>query len=119
MYGAVRDTTGHGVRAASVSITGSRLRTNTGSTGAYRLEAVPAGPITLARGDTFLAYSDGLTEPENEFGEFGERRLLELANEHRHLPLDRLSETVISAVQDWIGAAEQPDDMTLVLARAR
>ena len=47
VYGAVRDTTGHGVRSASVSITGSRLRTNTGSTGAYRLEVVPAGPITL------------------------------------------------------------------------
>src|SRR5439155_840453 len=47
VYGAVRDTTGHGVRSASVSITGSRLRTNTGNTGAYRLEAVPAGPITL------------------------------------------------------------------------
>jgi len=47
VYGAVRDTAGHGVRSASVSITGSRLRTNTGNTGVYRLEAVPAGPITL------------------------------------------------------------------------
>ncbi len=47
VYGAVRDTTGRGVRSASVAITGNRLRTNTGSAGAYRLEAVPTGPITL------------------------------------------------------------------------
>ena len=29
-------------------------------------------------GDIFVAYSDGVTEPENEFGEFGEERLIEL-----------------------------------------
>ena len=29
-------------------------------------------------GDIFIAYSDGVTEPENEFGEFGEERLIEL-----------------------------------------
>jgi len=26
---------------------------------------------------------------------------------------------VTAAVEDWIGGAEQPDDVTLVLARAR
>jgi sigma-B regulation protein RsbU (phosphoserine phosphatase) len=67
----------------------------------------------------FIAYSDGITEPENEFGEFGENRLLELVREHRALPLARLSEAVITAVDDWIGAGEQPDDVTLVLARVR
>ena len=77
------------------------------------------GSVQLRRGDIFLAYSDGVTEPENDFGEFGEPRLIELVQENRDLPLDRVTEIVTAAVDDWIGSAEQPDDVTLVLARAR
>jgi sigma-B regulation protein RsbU (phosphoserine phosphatase) len=75
--------------------------------------------IALRPGDIFLAFSDGVTEPENEFGEFGEQRLIEIVRDHRHLPLDRISEMITSAVSDWIGSNEQPDDVTVVLARAR
>jgi sigma-B regulation protein RsbU (phosphoserine phosphatase) len=75
--------------------------------------------VELHRDDIFISFSDGITEPENEFGEFGEARLLDLVRENRHLPLERISEEVITAVRDWIGGAEQPDDITLVLARAR
>jgi phosphoserine phosphatase RsbU/P len=75
--------------------------------------------VQLRAGEIFLAYSDGVTEPENEFGEFGEQRLIELVHENRDLPLERISEIVTAAVDDWIGGAEQPDDVTLVLARAR
>lgn len=77
------------------------------------------GSVHLRPGEIFLAYSDGVTEPENDFGEFGERRLIELVQENRDLPLHRISEIVTAAVEDWIGGAEQPDDVTLVLARAR
>jgi phosphoserine phosphatase RsbU/P len=73
--------------------------------------------VELAPGDIFIAFSDGMTEPENEFGEFGEERLVEAVAAHRHLPLDRLVAQAVSAVQDWIGSTEQPDDITLVLAR--
>jgi sigma-B regulation protein RsbU (phosphoserine phosphatase) len=75
--------------------------------------------IDLRPGDIFLAFSDGVTEPENEFGEFGEERLIDIVRDHRHLPLARISEMITSAVSDWIGANEQPDDVTVVLARAR
>jgi sigma-B regulation protein RsbU (phosphoserine phosphatase) len=75
--------------------------------------------VQLRRGEIFLAYSDGVTEPENEFGEFGEQRLIELVAENRSLTLERISAIVTAGVQDWIGAQEQPDDITLVLARAR
>lgn len=77
------------------------------------------GSVQLRPGDIFLAYSDGVTEPENDFGEFGEPRLIELVQENRDLPLHRITEIVTAAVDDWIGSAEQPDDVTLVLARAR
>jgi len=74
--------------------------------------------VRLAPGDLFVAFSDGVTEPENDFGEFGEERLLDVLRQFRGEPLERISEEVLRAVADWIGAAEQPDDVTLVLARA-
>ncbi len=77
------------------------------------------GAVEMHPGELFLAYSDGVTEPENEFGEFGEERLIDLVSENRRLPLVQISQTVTSAVEDWIGDNEQPDDITLVLARAR
>jgi len=77
------------------------------------------GSAQLRRGDIFIAYSDGITEPENEFGEFGEDRLIDIVQENRDLPLERITEIVTAAVDDWIGDHEQPDDVTLVLARAR
>jgi phosphoserine phosphatase RsbU/P len=73
--------------------------------------------VELYPGDIFIAFSDGITEPENEFGEFGEDRLIETVAANRHQPLERITEHVISAVQDWIGSTEQPDDITVVLAR--
>jgi phosphoserine phosphatase RsbU/P len=75
--------------------------------------------VNLSSGEIFLAYSDGVTEPENDYGEFGEDRLIDLVRANRHLPLDRISTLVTDAVYEWIGANEQPDDVTLVLARAR
>jgi sigma-B regulation protein RsbU (phosphoserine phosphatase) len=73
--------------------------------------------VELYPGDIFIGFSDGITEPENEFGEFGEERLIETIAAYRHQPLERITEHAISAVQDWIGSTEQPDDITLVLAR--
>jgi phosphoserine phosphatase RsbU/P len=75
--------------------------------------------VEMHPGEIFLAYSDGVTEPENDFGEFGEERLIELVRENRHLPLPQISQIVTAAVDTWIGDKEQPDDVTLVLARAR
>ncbi|MGB9362036.1 MAG: SpoIIE family protein phosphatase, partial [Candidatus Sulfotelmatobacter sp.] len=77
------------------------------------------GSVQMHPGEIFVAYSDGVTEPENEFGEFGEERLIELVSANRRLPLVQISQEVTSAVDDWIGDNEQPDDITLVLARAR
>lgn len=73
--------------------------------------------ITLQPGDLLVAYSDGVTEPENDFGDFGEARMVKLIASNRHLPLSEISDAILQAIQDWIGAQEQPDDITLVLAR--
>jgi phosphoserine phosphatase RsbU/P len=77
------------------------------------------GVEKLNSGDILVAYSDGVTEPENDFGEFGEDRLMDVVRRHRHLPLEAISEQVMQSLRNWIGGQEQPDDITLVLARQR
>ncbi len=71
----------------------------------------------MQSGDILVAYSDGVTEPENDFGEFGEGRLMEVVARYRDQPLHVISTQVMLALDAWIGAEEQPDDITLVLAR--
>jgi phosphoserine phosphatase RsbU/P len=100
---------------------GSSRRLDCGGTvvGLFDNISYDEAAISLRPGEIFLAYSDGVTEPENDYGEFGEERLMSLVYENRHQPLAEISEMVTAAVDDWIGAREQPDDVTLVLARAR
>ena len=100
---------------------GSVRRLECGGTviGLFDRRSYEEDSVALRGGDLFLAYSDGVTEPENDFGEFGESRLIDLVWKNRDLPLARICEIVTTAVDDWIGAKEQPDDITLVLARGR
>ncbi len=77
------------------------------------------GVVQLNPGDIVIGYSDGVTEPENDFGEFGEERLVEIVASQRHKPLPMVSDQVMQALATWIGAEEQPDDITLVLARQK
>jgi sigma-B regulation protein RsbU (phosphoserine phosphatase) len=95
----------------------SRLAVNGTVAGLFSGVTYDESTLVMQPGDIFIAYSDGVTEPENEFGEFGEDRLVELIREHRNKPLSRITEIVTGAVADWIGGAEQPDDVTIVLAR--
>ena len=54
---------------------------------------------------------------ENDFGDFGEDRLLDIVRRNRKQSLAAISSQVMLALEDWIGGKEQPDDITLVLAR--
>ena len=74
--------------------------------------------VELNPGDLLFAYSDGLTEPENgKEEEFGEARLLETIRAHKDEALPSLAAVTLERLQRWIGDREQPDDMTLLLAR--
>ncbi len=75
--------------------------------------------VQLNPGDLFVAYSDGITEPENEENQedFGVGRLMTIVEAHRESALPIITENVFRAVNQWIGDNEQPDDMTLLLAR--
>ena len=104
-----------------IGANGSVTRLDTSGTvvGLFDAMSYAESRVPMYPGDVFVAFSDGVTEPENEFGEFGEARLVELIRQHRDQPLSRISDIVTGAVADWIGGNEQPDDVTLVLARAR
>lgn len=69
--------------------------------------------------DLLLAYTDGITEPENTFGEeFGEARLLDVTRRMLHASPEVLVDEIYRTVDEWTGSPELQDDMTLVLARA-
>ena len=75
--------------------------------------------VLLERGDLLVSYTDGITEPENEYGEeFGADRLVETILKNHKLEGLELVNCVMDAVRSWTTAPELPDDMTLVLARS-
>lgn len=73
--------------------------------------------VQLREGDLLVAYSDGLTEPEQGDEEFGEDRLRDFVQANGAKDLRALASESIGTVKKWIGDAEQPDDMTILLAR--
>ena len=74
--------------------------------------------VTLADGDLFALFTDGITEAMNEdLDLFGEDRLCGLLEEHARSPLEMLSKRIVGDVAGFVGDADQHDDMTLVLLR--
>jgi sigma-B regulation protein RsbU (phosphoserine phosphatase) len=74
------------------------------------------GSLTVEPGSLMVAFSDGLVEPENVYGEdFGMQRLTEEVLRHRSGTPGRLAEEVLAAVENWAGTQEQADDMTVVV----
>jgi sigma-B regulation protein RsbU (phosphoserine phosphatase) len=74
--------------------------------------------IHLSPEDLLVAYTDGIVESVNEYGEeFGEQRLIELVQENRHLSADRIKDAIVERVLSWTFAEERDDDMTLIIAR--
>lgn len=74
--------------------------------------------IIFEPGDLLLCYTDGITEPENAFGEeFGEERLIDLIKKHREADDHEIVRVIFEAVRGWTGVPELHDDMTLLLAR--
>lgn len=77
------------------------------------------GEATIAPGDAFALYTDGITEAFNEGGdEFGEDRLVSILREHRHLNSQLLLDRVVNEVRAFSGSREQHDDITLIVGKA-
>jgi sigma-B regulation protein RsbU (phosphoserine phosphatase) len=74
--------------------------------------------VELRGGDLLIAYTDGITEPENAYGEeFGVERLAQTALRYQNSDLPEMVAKIMEAVTLWSSAPELPDDMTVVIAR--
>jgi phosphoserine phosphatase RsbU/P len=77
-----------------------------------------AETLQIAPGSLLVAFSDGLTEPENVYGEeFGADRLKAEVLRLRNTPARSVAENLISAADQWAGTPEQADDATIIVAR--
>lgn len=74
--------------------------------------------VTLASGDLMVAFTDGITEPENAYGEeFGAERLADTVLKNRTCETVEIVAKVMEAVKQWSNTPELPDDMTVLIAR--
>jgi sigma-B regulation protein RsbU (phosphoserine phosphatase) len=74
--------------------------------------------VTLASGDLMVAFTDGITEPENAYGEeFGSERLSDTVLRNQKCETVEIVAKVMEAVRHWSNAPELPDDMTVLIAR--
>ena len=74
--------------------------------------------VPLAPGDLLVAYTDGITEPENAYGEmFGEERLRDLLLKYETAGSSEIIARSMEAVVEWTGSSELQDDMTMIVVR--
>lgn len=96
----------------------SRLNVDGTVVGAFPFARYDESQLQTQSGDLLLCFTDGVSEPENEFGEmFGEERLTDLVVRNAHKSDAEILDTIIGAVEQWTGSPELQDDMTLLLAR--
>ena len=75
--------------------------------------------ISLAPGATLLAFTDGVTEAQNETGEeFGDDVLGRLLAETRDRPAAQICEMILHAVRTHRGSRQDQDDVTVMVVRA-
>jgi sigma-B regulation protein RsbU (phosphoserine phosphatase) len=96
----------------------TRLEVSGTVVGAFPFSKYEESRLELRSGDLLVCYTDGVSEPENEYGEmFGEERLIELVAKNAARDDAAIIESVMEAVRQWTGVPELSDDMTLLLAR--
>jgi sigma-B regulation protein RsbU (phosphoserine phosphatase) len=95
-----------------------RLDVNGTVVGAFPYSKYDESRVALKPDDLLVCFTDGITEPENEYGEmFGEERLADLIEKNAHRSPEQIIELVLSSVHQWTASEELQDDMTILLAR--
>jgi PAS domain S-box-containing protein len=72
--------------------------------------------VQLDPGDTYIAYTDGVTEARRNREQFGDERLAETISNCTGLDADSIAAAIESAVLDF-GGAEPSDDLALIVLR--
>jgi hypothetical protein len=93
--------------------------------GASALGVVPEAvfdeqSVAMQDGDTFLIYSDGLTEARNEAGAFfGEPRLFSLLSTLGGLAAHEIGARILAEVEAFVGEARAHDDLSLIVLKRK
>jgi serine phosphatase RsbU (regulator of sigma subunit) len=70
----------------------------------------------IAPGDVLLLYTDGITDAQNEDGDFIDRKVvLQVAQKNIDRPVDEIQSRILEEVHTYIGKAPRFDDITIVL----
>jgi sigma-B regulation protein RsbU (phosphoserine phosphatase) len=86
--------------------------------GAFPFARYEEKTVALEHGDILVAYTDGIAEPENAYGEmFGEERLKDLVVKYSKADSSEIIARSMEAVNQWTGSSELQDDMTMVVVR--
>ncbi len=86
--------------------------------GAFPFSSYGESRVEMKPGDLLVCFTDGITEPENEYGEmFGEDRLTDLIERNAHRSEEQIIEIVLSSVRQWTASEELQDDMTILMAK--
>jgi sigma-B regulation protein RsbU (phosphoserine phosphatase) len=86
--------------------------------GAFPFARYEERTVLLEHGDILVAYTDGIAEPENAYGEmFGEERLKDLVVKYSKSDSSEIIARSMEAVNQWTGSSELQDDMTMVVVR--
>ena len=86
--------------------------------GAFPFAQYGETSLRLDPGDLLLFYTDGISEPQNEYGEmYGEERLIEIVKRNANRSDAQIIKSVMTAVSDWTGSPELQDDMTILILR--
>jgi sigma-B regulation protein RsbU (phosphoserine phosphatase) len=72
--------------------------------------------IHIEPGDTLVLYTDGMTDALNDREEFfGQERLKQAVQRYSSKPPEEMKEALLAEVRQWIGQAQQFDDITLLV----
>lgn len=97
-----------------------RLDVNGMVVGAFPNACYEGSSVEIRSGDLLCAFTDGITEPENAYGEeFGEDQLGRLILREADRPIQEIMRLVLEEVDAWTshGSSSLQDDRTLLLAR--
>jgi sigma-B regulation protein RsbU (phosphoserine phosphatase) len=76
--------------------------------------------LPIFKDDIFLLYTDGITEAENEMGEFfGEMKLLNCLKQYHEEHCKNIQDSILNEVIKYRGLQKQKDDITMVVLKIK
>ena len=86
--------------------------------GLFEDEVWEHGEIELSPGDVVVIYTDGVSEAQNEQGEFfDENGLVASVKHHLGAPADNITQGILSDVGEFIAGAPQVDDIGIAVLK--